>query len=243
MAKKTRRKTDDEDLDAFIESLLTPADLEARKAPLHAVPGTRRADASIFANVTSKARQPGPYTGAVSVRHDNKVVKTLEGCEVTLGFDSEQALTRYIASEFPPELAAWRRIAQIARQAQHDTLIAKSSDALEFLRMVEALTNNTSHGLRPDEIMKPITEILRRRNAMEIRKKRTENGSALVKKKALELYRARKWASVAAAARGIFNEVQTYAKNLTSPQVLSEERFEKTLREWINQTKVQPATR
>lgn len=234
MAKKTIQKAVDPDLQAFIEDLLKPGDVEQLNVSRSEA---EQGSNSLFSEVAKRANRRGPGTAKISLGEGKSQVEICDGALISMMFNSEADLTRFLEMEMPPEAAAWRRIAQIARGAIEDPLIAKSPDAIAFLRMIDAIANNTAGTQGPDAVMRPIAESIRSQAAVQMRNQRTEKGSAVVKAKALELYDANSWKSVADGAKQIFQHVQTYAGTLEPKQVLSVDRFEKTLREWLNQRK------
>jgi hypothetical protein len=169
----------------------------------------------------------GDMTGLESVN------TTLAGAYLSMSFDTVGNLQRYVDDKNPPGTGAWKRIAYLLREAQSDQYIKGSPGAIDFLRMMESIADMTFGDHTPDQILEPLFAKFKSNTAKRIRQVRTDNGSAKVKAKALDLYDAKQWKSVAAAGRGIFDDVQKYAKSLEPAQVLSQDRFDKTLREWL----------
>lgn len=157
------------------------------------------------------------------------------GAELMMTFDSVENLQRFVDATHSPGTGAWKRMAHLLRVAQDDEYIKNSAVAVDFLKLVEQLAETVNGEGDPHKILAPVFEKFRSISAKNIRKARTDKGSALVKKKALSLYQERGWVSVAAAARGIFCDVNEYANSLTPKQEMSEPRFEKTLRGWIKE--------
>lgn len=232
MAKNKKPLNEGPLLDRFIEDFSTPQEL----ADAIALAKARRAKDLLFDNVVRGIRAQR-YQGKITLKHldgpHRGVVSEMHGATATMVFNSEDDVRQFIEQTYPPELAAWKRMAQLMRMAMADPMVVKSPNAVAFLELVFSLANHARGDQDQDEVIEPLTQAVATRKAKRIRKLRTDTGSAKVKDHALALYKAGNFISVAAAARGIFKDVQQFAESLKNQQRRSPDRFEKTLREWL----------
>jgi hypothetical protein len=132
---------------------------------------------------------------------------------------------------------AWRAAHTAIFNALNDPEILANDETVAFLGEMEELARHASGAMAVAHVMLPLQARMQSQAARLARNKRTAMSSSKVKTKALELYDAKTWKSVAEAARKIFKDVQAFAATLEPKQVMSEAHFDKALREWLKQRK------
>jgi hypothetical protein len=72
---------------------------------------------------------------------------------------------RNILAYMDMETTAWKKVSKVLRDAKEDPEISCSRDALDFLNLIEKLTNSTSGPVTSDTVLKPLVDILKSKNA------------------------------------------------------------------------------
>lgn len=150
---------------------------------------------------------------------------------------TDDTWTRLMAATDTPKALSWMQARHHVDAALSDPLVAANPEAVAFFNHMGELLKAATGGMMLAHVLKPLRDQARSAIGKQSRDIRTENGSALVKAKALALYDAGGYAkgTNAKAAKGIYPTLQDYAQSLIPKQTVSPTRFAQTLGEWLIQ--------
>ena len=138
---------------------------------------------------------------------------------------------------FTADTKAWMKLAAVLKSAQEDPEINCNPQALEFLQAMRAMSGRAWGHWDLNKVLAPMVEAITTGNARTARQKRTDGSTGLVKARALALYDASKWTSTASAAKAIYADLRAYVDTVKGAKYPSQERFAKTLGDWLTERK------
>jgi hypothetical protein len=145
------------------------------------------------------------------------------------------ALEPWVQDMLPPSTKAWFRVSDLVREAIADPMVAANPQAVKFLEIICACTDDAFGDIRAYDVLGPVAAMARSAAASEAKKAGIEKGMALMKAKALELYDNGSWNLLKDAATYIFPLINAYGKTLSPQQVVSETQLPKTLSKWLKE--------
>lgn len=137
-----------------------------------------------------------------------------------------------------PKALSWMRARHHVNAALSDPVVTGNTEAVAFFSRMDELLHEATANMVLTDILKPLHSSF----AKQARDKRTEDTTAKVKAKALAMYDVGSWSSIAQAAKEIYPDLRKYADSIPNVKYLREERFQKTLGEWLRERKKQTAS-
>jgi hypothetical protein len=140
------------------------------------IQSTKRAGAPLKATIDQNKKEihwpDAGITWLPSVHNNFQTIKDKRGLRSP--FDSVEGMYSYIDKQFPPETGAWKRIANIVREAKTDPKISESQRAVSFLAMIEAIADRALGNDSPEQVLSPLADFLKSQHATHIAQLKNE---------------------------------------------------------------------